>query len=610
MVFPFRTNRTTAGRSRRSRARWGWESLGLGLSGHVESLERRAVLDAALAVALSDSQSYYTPGTQVAYVLEVTNTGDATATGAQVVTTLSPSLTRSTWTAAYTGGGTGPSVGAGGITGATPITLPAGAKATFTILSTVGPSATGDLVSSAAVTLNSVTQTATDTDTFMPKSVVVGNEAGPSSTSLVRLVDPATGGVRSQFFAFEPGFRGGVQTAVGDLDRDGRLETVIASGTGRTGEIRVFDANGVELTAYRTQPFGSGWKGGVNLAVGDFDGDGRDDIAAAKATGDGETRIFRSVAAADPIPDAAWRVIRPFGATFMGGVNLAAADMGSFTSGTTVDAGKQDGRAELIIANGPTSAPVIRVYDVSAASPVVIDTIRPFTTAFLGGVTVSTARVNADGIPDLLVGSGRRGNGSVEVYDGRVAATANTRLSAFNAFTGLARSSAATAVSGIDSDGDGRADSLYASQGTASGNVVRVLSTAGAVTGTFGSLAGALRVAAPAARTAPSLVTTASGLQYVDLVVGTGARPSSSTATVSVNYEGRLLDGTRFDGNDGTSFALNGVIAGWTEGLASMRVGGRRQLIIPPNLGYGASGTGSIPPNSTLVFDVTLLSTT
>ena len=77
-----------------------------------------------------------------------------------------------------------------------------------------------------------------------------------------------------------------------------------------------------------------------------------------------------------------------------------------------------------------------------------------------------------------------------------------------------------------------------------------------------------------------------------------------------VNYEGWLLDGTRFDGNRGTEFALNGVIKGWTEAVRSMPVGTRRMLIIPADLAYGAAGTANIPPNSTLVFDVELLSTT
>lgn len=611
MNFPFRsTRRGRVSRLRRAGHRGGWETLGLGMTGYVEWLEQRAVMDASLAITLSDSQAYYTPGTQVAYVLEVTNVGDATATSAQLSTTLAPSISRSTWTAAYTGGGSGPAVGAGNVTGSTPLTLPAGAKATFTILSTVAPTATGSLVSSASVTLGSATVSATDTNAVVPKSIVVTDAAGFGGGPVVRLVDPATGGVRTQFNAFEPGFKGGVQAGLGDLDGDGRLETVVASGVGRTGEVRVFDATGVELTAYRTLPFGNGWKGGLSLAVGDFDGDGRDEFAIAKATGDGETRVFRSVAAADPIPDAAWRVIRPFGTNFMGGASLVAADMGTFSNGSVVDAGKQDGRAELIIGNGPTTAPLVRIYDVSATTPAVLDTVRPFSPGLRGGVMVSAARINADSIPDLIFGSGRRGNGAVEIYDGTVATTANTRLSAFNAFAGLAASSAATFVSGLDADGDGRADALYASRGTGATNIARVLTTTGVVTGGFGSLSGPLQLAAPVNRTAPEVVTTASGLQYRDLVVGTGVRPSSSTATVTVNYEGRLLDGTRFDGNNGTSFGLNQVIAGWTEGLASMRVGGRRQLIIPAELAYGSTPRTGIPANSTLVFDVELLSTT
>ena len=108
-----------------------------------------------------------------------------------------------------------------------------------------------------------------------------------------------------------------------------------------------------------------------------------------------------------------------------------------------------------------------------------------------------------------------------------------------------------------------------------------------------------------------SMVMTASGLLYRDLVAGTGPKPSSATAAVKVNYTGWLPDGTRFDGNSGVSFKLDQVIAGWTEGLSTMNVGGRRLLVIPANLGYGAAGSPpSIPGGATLVFDVELLSTT
>ena len=106
-------------------------------------------------------------------------------------------------------------------------------------------------------------------------------------------------------------------------------------------------------------------------------------------------------------------------------------------------------------------------------------------------------------------------------------------------------------------------------------------------------------------------VTTASGLRYVDLAVGDGPSPQP-TDTVEVHYTGWLPDGTKFDSSvdrgTPTTFPLNGVIKGWTEGVGSMKVGGKRKLIIPPDLGYGSRGVpGRIPPNSTLVFDVELL---
>jgi FKBP-type peptidyl-prolyl cis-trans isomerase len=108
-------------------------------------------------------------------------------------------------------------------------------------------------------------------------------------------------------------------------------------------------------------------------------------------------------------------------------------------------------------------------------------------------------------------------------------------------------------------------------------------------------------------------VVTPSGLKYVDLKIG-GEAEARSGAVVEVHYTGWLLDGTKFDSsrdrNRPFRFKLGAgqVIKGWDEGVAGMRVGGKRKLIIPPELGYGRQGAGGvIPPGATLVFEVELL---
>ncbi len=112
--------------------------------------------------------------------------------------------------------------------------------------------------------------------------------------------------------------------------------------------------------------------------------------------------------------------------------------------------------------------------------------------------------------------------------------------------------------------------------------------------------------------TKSKIVTTPSGLKYEDLKVGDGPSPQNGQ-TVVVHYTGWLLSLKKFDSSvdRGQPFEFRlgtgGVIKGWDEGVLTMKVGGKRKLIIPPDLGYGASGNGPIPGNSTLIFEVELL---
>ncbi len=449
--------------------------------------------------------------------------------------------------------------------------------------------------------------------------VAVGSEIGAAGGPLVRLVNAETGEVAAEILAFEEAFRGGVRVAMADVDGVPGDEILAGSGLGRVGEVRVFQrvtAGGTttlrELPEFRLRPFGARYRGGVELAAGRLDPDGIPDIVVSKSYGS-RVNVFRATGIGAPPAATPFQTFRPFDREHVGGATVAVGDFGTFSDGRTVDATRPDGRLEIVVGSGGGVRPTVTVYDASAAVPRVVDTIRPFATeaGFIGGVSVATGRYDADAIDDVVVSSGAGGPGT-EVYDGRVAAADNARLTRFAAFAGLPRARAAAFVTGIDRNGDGRIDGFLGTQGLGGSGGMALVSQAGVRTQVFATAPGALRVAGP--RTSlTDFTTTLSGIQDRVTQPGSGSLPTSGQ-TVQTHYTGWLLDGSKFDSSRdrGTpfSFALGQgqVIAGWDELIATMRTGERRTAIIPANLAYGSTERPGIPANSTLVFDIELLS--
>lgn len=605
----------------------------------VVGLSSPAYAESDLAVKWTDNlvdgveREYVTAGSQITYTLTIENVGDEIATGVELVTEIPESVTQVTWTALYAGGASGPVVGAGGPD--TILALPAGSTGVFTLIATVSTDAVGEVVVTAAVTGGNQTVTATDTNRLLPSLIAVSQSGGTAPTSrqmepdsarpAVELQNPFTGETLGSFLAYEPGFRGGVQVSLGDLDGDGSPEVMAAPGAGRSGEIRVFtvkstSAGALSITrdsARSLQPFGKHYRGGLVVASGDFDGDGLADIAVARSNGSGRVRVYVSR------PTSAekflrYRTFKPQVGNNPGPITLAAGDFGSFGNGIA-DAGVADGRFELVVGGGIGVEARIQIRDVSRRNAPMLNQID-LPRATRVGFHVSVARVTKDGIPDLIVSYRHGKRLRVAIHDGLVGKPANARVTSF--MVGRAYPAAPAFAAGVDVDGDGRADSIHVSwsrpDGERSASRPRARRTTYAIVdqpdGSVAVSAGTAFSAAiygplaVAPNSAPGLVTTSTGLQYRDLLVGAGATPSGTSSVVEVTYSGWLLSGTQVDAGDGVSFTLGNVIAGWQEALSTMRVGGRRQLIIPANLAYGASGTGSIPPNSTLVFDIQLLS--
>jgi hypothetical protein len=329
---------------------------------------------------------------------------------------------------------------------------------------------------------------------------VIGPDKGNRSAPIVKIIDKDSGEIISQFYVYEPTFLGGVRIATGDMTGDGVEEIIVSPGQGRSPEVRVFTQAGVELTQFRTLAYDVSHKGGVEVAVGDVNGDGKLDIVTTPINARTEVRVFYNsydsgMPLADPIADTPDVQFYVFDKKFKGGADVMVADIGTFLNGTAVNATTPDGKSEIIVGSGPGMRATVHGFDVSG-TPTIVDTNLPFHDKFKGGVTLSTARVNADAIPDLIIAAGNKGNSAVEVYSGLANDLPDALLAAFATFADTPTRNMPVHATAFDTNGDGIADVLAAVQGTnGKSNEIRCFGLDGTYLGALAGFTGPWNIA-------------------------------------------------------------------------------------------------------------------
>jgi hypothetical protein len=235
--------------------------------------------------------------------------------------------------------------------------------------------------------------------------------AGPGGGPHVQVFDGATLGLLASFMAYDPSFPGGVFVAAGDVNGDGKADIVTGAGAGGGPHVQVFDGATLSVLAsfMAYAPF---FAGGVSVAAGDVNGDGKADIVTGAGPSGGPHVVVYS--GADTAVLSSFYAYVP---AFPGGVNVAAGDING------------DGRADIITGAGPGGGPHVRVFNgVDLAE---LASYMAYDPAFIGGVTVTAGDYNGDGVVDVITGPGSVGGPHVRVFSGD-----DTReLASFMAFT-------------------------------------------------------------------------------------------------------------------------------------------------------------------------------
>ena len=388
--------------------------------------------------------------------------------------------------------------------------------------------------------------------------VVIGMGKSSGRPQFVTVLDQENGDVFAEFAPYGNAFQGGVRIATGELSGSGTDEIATAPGWSIVAQVRVYNQSGRLLTSF--EPYGSSFIGGVQLAIGDVDGDGLNDIITIPSWGAAEVKVFRNVLVAGiPTFDAShpYREFLAFPATFMGGGVVAAADMGSTpVRNGSFDNTRRDGKAEVVVGSNAGMKTTVKVFDVSrmpvsttVTVPAASRSFTPFSTLaknYQGGVSLSVARINADPVPDIIVGAGVNGRSMVDAWAWSNTSTARlSSLSAngtgFAAFTDASRT-APVQVAAQDTTGDGIADAILVAQGPGgtTSQIRRFKITSASPlrvsrpTAFAGSFPGPYFIAAMSnPSTAPVIRTLADSAARSPVVVSPVGKTNSSTPTIS-----------------------------------------------------------------------------
>ena len=244
---------------------------------------------------------------------------------------------------------------------------------------------------------------------------VIGG-AGPGGGPQVRVLSGTDLSELANFYAFDSSFSGGVRVAAGDMNGDGRSDIIMGAGAGGGPHVRVF--SGVDLSELASfYAFDPAFTGGVSVASGDVDGDGRADVVIGAGAGGGpHVRVFSGAAlyafqvcGMRPVPKIVCRLpelasFYAYDADFGGGVSVAAGDFNG------------DGFSDIVTGAGPGGGPHVRVF--SGLDRRELAGFYGYGPAFAGGVNVATGDINGDGWVDLILGAGPGGGPHVRILSG------------------------------------------------------------------------------------------------------------------------------------------------------------------------------------------------